>query len=45
MPQERSNRLCRERRILQQVAACAQPSFGNDALQLFAKSARPSKTP
>ncbi len=35
MPQERSNRLCWERRTVQQVASHAQPSLGNDALQLF----------
>ncbi len=35
MPQERSNRLCRERRTIQQAAARAQPSLSNDALQLF----------
>ncbi len=35
MLQERSNDLCRKRRTVQQVAAPAQPSFGNDALQLF----------
>ncbi len=34
-PQERSSRLCRERRTVQQATACAQPSLGNDALQLF----------
>jgi hypothetical protein len=33
--QERSNRLCREQRTVQQAAARAQPSLGNDALQLF----------
>ncbi len=33
--QERNNRLCQERRTVQQVATCAQPSLGNDALQLF----------
>jgi hypothetical protein len=31
--QERSNRLCREWQIVQQAAAPAQPSFGNDTLQ------------
>ncbi len=35
MPQERSNRLCQERGTVQQAIARAQPSFGNDALQLF----------
>jgi len=34
-PQERSNYLCRKRRTIQQVVARAQPSIGNDALQLF----------
>jgi len=34
-PQERSNCLCREQRTVQQIAPCAQPSLGNDALQLF----------
>jgi len=33
--QERSNDLCRKRQTIQQVATPAQPSFGNDALQLF----------
>jgi len=33
--QERSNRLCGEWRNVQQATACAQPSLGNDALQLF----------
>jgi hypothetical protein len=33
--QERSNHLHRERRTVQQAEARAQPSFGNDALQLF----------
>jgi hypothetical protein len=33
--QERSNDLCQKRRTVQQVAALAQPCFGNDALQLF----------
>ncbi len=31
-PQERSNRLCREWRTVQQATACAQPSLGNDTL-------------
>ncbi len=35
MPQERSNCLCQERQIVQQTVARAQPSLGNDALQLF----------
>jgi hypothetical protein len=33
--QERSNRLCRKQRIVQQAIAHAQPSIGNDTLQLF----------
>ncbi len=33
--QERSNHLCRERRTVQQATTRAQPSLGNDALQLF----------
>ncbi len=33
--QERSNRLCQEQRTIQQAASRAQPSLGNDALQLF----------
>jgi hypothetical protein len=33
--QERSNHLCQERRTIQQTSAHAQPSFGNDTLQLF----------
>jgi hypothetical protein len=35
MLQERSNHLCRKWRTVQQAAARAQPSFGNDALQLL----------
>jgi len=35
MPQERNNCLCRERRTVRQAAARAQPSLGNDTLQLF----------
>jgi hypothetical protein len=35
MPQERNNRLCREQRTVQQATTRAQPSLGNDALQLF----------
>jgi hypothetical protein len=34
-PQERSSRMCQEWRTVQQATSCAQPSFGNDALQLF----------
>jgi hypothetical protein len=34
-PQEQSNCLCQEQRIVQQAITCAQPSFNNDALQLF----------
>ncbi len=34
-PQEQSNRLCQERQIVQQAAACAQLFLGNDTLQLF----------
>ncbi len=34
-PQECNNRLRREQRTLQQAATHAQPSLGNDALQLF----------
>jgi hypothetical protein len=34
-PQKRSNHLRRERRIVQQAVARAQPSLGNDALQLI----------
>ncbi len=45
MPQERSNCLRREWRIVQQVITRAQPSFGNDALQLFPKSTGPSEMP
>jgi hypothetical protein len=45
MPQEWSNRLRRKRWIVQQVVASAQPSLGNDALQLFVESAGPSETP
>ncbi len=32
MPQDRNNRLCRERQIVQQTATCVQPFIGNDAL-------------
>jgi len=32
---ERSNRVCQEQQTVQQATACAQPSLGNDALQLF----------
>ncbi len=35
MPQERSNRMCRERRTVQQATTRVHPSLGNDALQLF----------
>ncbi len=44
-PQERSNRLRQERQIVQQATTRAQPSLGNDTLQLFAESAGPSETP
>jgi hypothetical protein len=35
MPQERNNHLCREWQTVQQATTRAQPSLGNDALQLF----------
>jgi len=35
MPQDRNNRLCQERKTVQQATSRAQPSLGNDALQLF----------
>jgi hypothetical protein len=34
-PQERSNHLHREQQTVKQITTCAQPSLGNDALQLF----------
>ncbi len=34
-PQEQSNHLRQERQTVQQAAARAQPSLGNEALQLF----------
>jgi len=44
-PQEQSNRLRREQRIVQQAIKRAQPSLGNDTLQLFVESTKPSKMP
>ncbi len=45
LPQERSNHLHRERRIVQQATTCAQPSLGNDALQQHIESAEPFEMP
>ncbi len=44
-PQERSNRLCRERQTVPQATTHAQPFLINDALQLFRELVEPFETP